>query len=145
RSIRRRMRLFPSDPSFCFCYTIKVSPGAAGGKAHEKRNNNQARFRRMRIPAAWGWREKSAASLLLLGGCACLMPWVSPPLALLGGMALALALGNPWQDKAMKAAHRLLAVSVAGMGAGMNLAAVLRAGAAGLGYTFIGILLTLGA
>lgn len=88
-------------------------------------------------------KQNLAGLCLLLGGIVCLLPLVTPPVALVMGALMALVLSNPWQDQSMRAAHHLLAFSVAGLGAGMNLAAVLQAGAAGLGYSFIGITLTL--
>lgn len=88
-------------------------------------------------------REKVFWILLLGAGGFCLFPFVSPPLALTTGIVLALALGNPAQDRCMKISHRILAFSVAGLGAGMNLDTVLRAGAAGLVYTAAGIAATL--
>jgi uncharacterized integral membrane protein (TIGR00698 family) len=66
--------------------------------------------------------------------------------ALLAGIALALALGNPFVRHTRRAAQRLLALSVVGLGAGMNLGAVAAAGAQGVLYTIggIAICLTLG-
>lgn len=88
-------------------------------------------------------RQSLAKACLLLGGLFCLLPVVTPPIALLLGAAVALTLKNPFADQSMQWAHRLLAVSVAGLGAGMNLQDVLQAGAVGLGYSFIGITLTI--
>lgn len=88
-------------------------------------------------------RQSLVKASLLLGGLLCLLPVVTPPLALLLGAAIALTIKNPFADQSMQWAHRLLAVSVAGLGAGMNLQDVLQAGAAGLGYSFIGITLTI--
>lgn len=88
-------------------------------------------------------KKRLAGICLLLGGFVCLLPAVTPPVALVLGVFLALTLSNPWQEQSMRTAHRLLAFSVAGLGAGMNLVTVLQAGAAGLGYSFIGITLTI--
>jgi len=89
------------------------------------------------------FRHITATVGLVIGGLCCLLPFVSPPLALLAGLALALTLGNPWADKTSKAVKHLLALSVVGLGAGMNLAVVAEVGMRGFGYTFIGISLTL--
>lgn len=77
--------------------------------------------------------------VLFIAGGICLLPFVPVQAALAGGIALAVLLGNPLQEKCMKAAHYLLTFSVAALGAGMNLTQVLAAGAAGLGYTALGI------
>ncbi len=88
-------------------------------------------------------KQMLARLCLLLGALLCLLPVVTPPMALVLGAVLAMTLSNPWQTQSMQAAHKLLAFSVAGLGAGMNLMTVLQAGAAGLGYSFIGITLTI--
>lgn len=77
--------------------------------------------------------------LLISLGALCLLPVVPVQLALAGGILLAVAIGNPLQQQCMKVAHYLLTFSVAALGAGMNLTQVLAAGAAGLGYTVVGI------
>ena len=75
-----------------------------------------------------------------------LTPWASPAIALALGAAFALALGNPFADATRSAQKWLLQACVVGLGFGMPLAAVVRAGAAGVGYTMAGIAtaLTLG-
>lgn len=70
---------------------------------------------------------------------ACLLPWVSAGLALLAGVAVALTAGNPWPARTRVLAHRLLALSVVGLGAGMDLAVIGRVGLHGLGYTAVGL------
>ncbi len=78
-----------------------------------------------------------AAALLTL------LPCVSPAVALIGGIAIALTLGNPYPAATRALAPRLLAVAVIGLGAGMNLAVVGQIGLHGLGYTAIGIVAAL--
>jgi uncharacterized integral membrane protein (TIGR00698 family) len=68
-----------------------------------------------------------------------LTPWASPALALALGAAFALVLGNPFAGQAAWGARVLLQTCVVGLGFGMPLAAVLRAGATGIGYTVAGI------
>ena len=77
--------------------------------------------------------------LLPLGAVLALMPFTSAAVALLAGTVLALALGNPYQALTRKWTHALLALSVVGLGAGMNLRTVARAGLHGLGYTVLSI------
>ena len=69
----------------------------------------------------------------------CLVPYVSSPWALLAGVVLALAFGNPYADRIKSLTPHLLAVSITGLGAGMNLIEVGRLGLEGLGYTALGI------
>ncbi len=80
-----------------------------------------------------------ARMLVPLGAALCLLPFVSAPVALVGGIVLALTLGNPYLAHTRAWTHRLLSLSVVGLGAGMNLHAVAEAGARGFGYTVVGI------
>ena len=84
--------------------------------------------------------------VFLLLAAACLLPWVTPALALGAGLVLALTMGNPFARESSRWSKLLLQACVVGLGFGMPLAAVLRAGAAGVGYTVAGIAtaLTLG-
>ncbi|HET7322595.1 MAG TPA: putative sulfate exporter family transporter [Longimicrobiaceae bacterium] len=89
-----------------------------------------------------GWRTALFTALFLF----CLTPWASPATALALGAALALTVGNPLRARSAKASKWLLQASVVGLGFGMSLSAVARAGGAGIGYTVAGIAtaLTLG-
>ena len=84
-------------------------------------------------------RALAARVLLPLCAAAVLFPFVSAGVALVAGIALALALGNPFQALTKKWTHTLLALSVVGLGAGMDLRAVAKAGLQGLGYTVLSI------
>jgi uncharacterized integral membrane protein (TIGR00698 family) len=64
-------------------------------------------------------------------------------MALFFGIVITLVFGNPHLEKTKKLTHRLLSISVIGLGAGMDLGVVGRVGAQGLGYTVIGISSTL--
>ena len=82
--------------------------------------------------------------LLILGSVLCLLPFVSPGIALVGGVFLALALPEAMaKARGTKYASQLLKLSVIGLGAGMNLSVVWSVGAQTASYTAIGILLTL--
>lgn len=70
-------------------------------------------------------------------------PWASPPLALAFGIAFGLFLTHPFPKEAKSYSKILLQVSVVGLGFGMNLHEVLRAGRSGFLYTAIGITATL--
>ena len=73
----------------------------------------------------------------------CLTPWASPPAALAVGAAIALTLGNPAEGLTRRATKPLLQTSVVLLGFGMDLGAVLRAGADGFGFAAGTILGTL--
>jgi uncharacterized integral membrane protein (TIGR00698 family) len=93
-----------------------------------------------------------AKPLICLLGLFCLLPslealgWHAVPTwaALLAGMAVALALENPWAARTRTWTPRLLALSVMGLGAAMNLRTVAVVGLQGFGYTLVGITCTLG-
>jgi len=64
-------------------------------------------------------------------------------LALALGILIALAFGNPLQHQTSKWTPKILAYSIIGLGAGMNLETVLETGASGFWYTLISIALTI--
>jgi uncharacterized integral membrane protein (TIGR00698 family) len=72
-----------------------------------------------------------------------LTPWASPPLALAIGLLLGLLFVHPHPKQAKSFSKILLQCSVVGLGFGMNLHQVLRAGSSGFLYTAVGILATL--
>ncbi|MBI3553597.1 MAG: putative sulfate exporter family transporter [Elusimicrobia bacterium] len=78
-----------------------------------------------------------------LAAAGCLLPQVSAGAALVLGIAVALAFGNPYAKQSKAASAKLLAWSVMALGAGMNLLAVARVGLQGFGYTIVGIAATL--
>ncbi len=74
------------------------------------------------------------------------VPWIwectrdwAPGIAVLAGIVFAVAWGNPFAEYTSKITSPLLGVAIVGMGCGMNLITVLRAGASGFIYTLIGI------
>lgn len=88
------------------------------------------------LPATTARRPLSLPQLLFAAAAlATLHPAVSAGTALAAGIGFALTLGNPAGAWTRKGARRLLALSVVGLGAGMNLTAVLHAGAHGFAYT----------
>jgi len=70
---------------------------------------------------------------------ACLTGWISPPVALLMGIAFGLTVSNPLLAETRKSSRFLLQASVVALGFGMNLHEVLRAGHNGFLYTAAGI------
>ena len=79
--------------------------------------------------------------LLALGFAA--SGWASPPLALAIGLTFGLLFRNPFAEPAAKFSRLLLQASVVGLGFGMNLHDVLRAGRSGFVYTLLGIVFTM--
>ncbi len=82
---------------------------------------------------------RSIAKILIpIVGVITLLPFVTSAGALLLGILIAIFCGNPYPTK--KYTHRLLAFSVVGLGAGMNLDVVIRTGIQGFAYTLVSIL-----
>lgn len=69
---------------------------------------------------------------------------VSPPVALAIGLAFGLLFAHPYPAAARKISKILLQTSVVGLGFGMNLHDVVRAGRSGFVYTLVGISFALG-
>lgn len=61
--------------------------------------------------------------------------FVSPPIALAGGLVFGLTMAHPYDADARKLSKLLLQASVVGLGFGMNLQQVLQAGRSGFVYT----------
>jgi uncharacterized integral membrane protein (TIGR00698 family) len=83
-------------------------------------------------------------ALFLLLAALSLVPLVTAPVALVAGLLFGLTLGNPFPAQAKTAQTWLLQLSVVGLGAAMNLATVLKAGASGAVETAVGLSVTLG-
>lgn len=81
--------------------------------------------------------------IFLLALVFCLSPLISPPVALLIGLAIAQFIGHPYLHLNHKATHILLQVSVVGLGFGMNVTNVIKVGKEGLLFTAVSILATL--
>ena len=81
--------------------------------------------------------------LLVLLSVFCLTSFVSSAIALALGVFFALLIGNPDLSLTRTLSQKLLAISVIGLGAGMNLDVVTQVGLNGIGYTFFGISFTL--
>ncbi len=77
--------------------------------------------------------------LFFVGLILCASGLVSPPLALLGGLVYGLSLAHPFHVESRNLSKFLLQVSVIGLGFGMNLHEVVRAGRSGFLYTAVGI------
>ncbi len=81
----------------------------------------------------------NARILFALGLFFCLTPWASPPLALLAGLIFGAISTHPYKAESRILSKVLLQSAVVGLGFGMNLQEVLRAGRSGFLYTALGI------
>jgi len=81
--------------------------------------------------------------IFIIAALSCLTPFVSPPVALLLGLIIALFVGHPYLHLNHKATNLLLKISVIGLGFGMNVTSALKAGKEGIIFTFVSIIGTL--
>src|SRR5215470_9088299 len=81
--------------------------------------------------------------LLAAGLVASLLGLLSSSAALVCGVGLGVLVGNPLVSRTRSLTSRLLALSVMGLGAGMDLRVVGRVGLHGIGYTVVGITVAL--
>ncbi len=88
-------------------------------------------------------QRHGVAALVIAAGAATLLPFVPAAAALAGGVLLAVTLGNPLAGQTRALSRKLLPAAVIGLGGAMDLPAVLRVGARGIGYTVITIGVTL--
>lgn len=70
----------------------------------------------------------------------CLLPVVTPPVALLLGLILAQLMENPFLHLNHKATNLLLKISVVGLGFGMNIFSAMQAGREGILFTVVSII-----
>jgi uncharacterized integral membrane protein (TIGR00698 family) len=78
-------------------------------------------------------------AVLIASHYSTLIHQMSAGLALLCGILLALAIGNPFEAITKKYTSSLLSWSVVGLGFGMNLITVMKVGVEGIGYTLFSI------
>ena len=81
----------------------------------------------------------NAKLLFFCGIIFCLTPWASPPLALLAGLVFGAIAIHPYPAPSRRASKFLLQAAVVGLGFGMNLQEVIKAGKSGFVYTAISI------
>src|SRR6516165_8995908 len=77
--------------------------------------------------------------LFVAGLLFCLTPWASPPAALVVGLIFGAIATHPYPGESRQISKHLLQAAVVGLGFGMNLQQVLRAGRSGFAYTAVGI------
>jgi uncharacterized integral membrane protein (TIGR00698 family) len=81
--------------------------------------------------------------LMWLLAAVCCLPAITPPIGLLIGLVFALVIGNPIPMLTGKLQKYLLQVSVVGLGFGIQLQAVIKAGTTGMGATAVSLLVTM--
>ena len=69
----------------------------------------------------------------------CLTPYITAPIALFSGLALALTLGSPYSNFNRIISKYLLQFAVVGLGFGMNLLDSVKAGSAGMSFTLFSV------
>jgi uncharacterized integral membrane protein (TIGR00698 family) len=80
------------------------------------------------------------SKILFVAGLAfCLTPWASPPAALVAGLIFGAIATHPYPGESRQISKYLLQAAVVGLGFGMNLRQVLKAGSSGFVYTAAGI------
>jgi len=84
--------------------------------------------------------------IFILALLICLLPFMSPPLALLLGLIMAQVMEHPFLHLNHKATNLLLKISVVGLGFGMNIFSAMQAGKDGILFTIVSIIsvLTIG-
>lgn len=93
-----------------------------------------------RSGSGWnGFRSLDSRTVFLLGLLIAGSGFVSPPVALVGGIAFGFAVEHPLRAESAKLAKLLLQASVVLLGFGMNVAEVVHAGRSGFVYTAISI------
>ena len=88
-------------------------------------------------------KKKYQKIIFIIAGLFCLTPFISPPVALLIGLIIALFIGHPYLRFNNRATQILLKISVVGLGFGMNVHSALEAGKAGILFTVVSIIGTL--
>ncbi len=83
--------------------------------------------------------------VFVLLGCICLIPVITTPMALAAGIIFSLFFGNPWPEKSVIFSQMLLKISVIGLGFGLSIQEVWSVGKSSVGYTVVGITLTIAA
>lgn len=88
-------------------------------------------------------KKKYQKIIFIIAGLFCLTPFISPPVALLIGLIIALFIGHPYLRFNNRATQILLKISVVGLGCGMNVHSAFKAGKAGILFTVVSIIGTL--
>lgn len=85
-------------------------------------------------------KSKINKPLFFIGIVACLLPFVSPAIALFMGLLLGFTVGNPYPKQSSKVSKYLLQFAVVGLGFGMNLHQSLQSGKEGMLFTIVSVI-----
>ena len=85
-------------------------------------------------------KSKINKPLFFIGIVACLLPFVSPAIALFMGLLLGFTVGNPYPQQSSKVSKYLLQFAVVGLGFGMNLHQSLQSGKEGMLFTIVSVI-----
>lgn len=85
-------------------------------------------------------KSKINKPLFFIGIVACLLPFVSPAIALFMGLLLGFTVGNPYPKQSSKVSKHLLQFAVVGLGFGMNLHQSLQSGKEGMLFTIVSVI-----
>ncbi|WP_312920814.1 YeiH family protein [Empedobacter brevis] len=93
------------------------------------------------IPSQKSIFHQFTTQKIIFLGCAllCVMAFISSPMALVLGFAIAQIFGNPYELQSRKVSSFLLKVAVVGLGFGMNIFSAIKAGKEGIMFTVISI------
>jgi uncharacterized integral membrane protein (TIGR00698 family) len=78
--------------------------------------------------------------IFIITALICLLPWVTPPVALLLGIIVAQLIDNPFAEFTHNATGWLLKTSVVGLGFGMNVFSAIKAGREGILFSIVSII-----
>jgi uncharacterized integral membrane protein (TIGR00698 family) len=87
--------------------------------------------------------EKGKKIFFLILAASCLIPVISPAIALFTGIIFAFVFKNPFEKQSGLISKKLLQYSVIGLGFGMNLSESLKAGSEGMLFTILSVSLTM--
>jgi uncharacterized integral membrane protein (TIGR00698 family) len=82
-------------------------------------------------------------AIFILAFLVCLLPVITPPIALLLGIVLAQLIDNPYAALTHKVTNWLLKIAVVGLGFGMNIFTAMQAGRSGILFTVVSIITVL--
>lgn len=100
-------------------------------------------FRQARLQSFLDKSITAREIIFVVALSSCLLPWVSPPAALVLGLAVAQLTGHPFLHLNHKATGMLLQFSIVGLGFGMNVGTAMEAGRSGILFTICSIAGTL--